>query len=298
MNSGPPPGMFHVDMTGMSGKSMRPRRDLPDGAWDCHAHVFGPFDRFPVLPGGAYVPPLASAEEFVGMLDQMGFHNGVVVQPAAYGYDNAALLEALGAYSDRLRGVAVVDPAITQSELIALREAGVRGVRITEPVGGRPPMGSQLLRLEHLDVLAPKLATAGLHVQLWADASAIVAAGERLLAAGVPIVLDHMAQLDVAAGVTGDDFQALLTLTQSDRIWIKVPGLRVTKKKPSMADVRPFFEILATTAADRLLWGSDWPFIALGLELPAPGELVDVLSDWAGASLARILVDNPQRLYA
>jgi predicted TIM-barrel fold metal-dependent hydrolase len=289
--------MFHTDMSAMATKPMTPRNQLPPGAWDCHAHVFGPFARYPLLPGSAYPPPLAPADSYIAMLDKVGFANGVVVQPAAYGFDNTALLAALSAYPDRLRGVAVVDPSISEDDLIQLRAGNVRGVCVTESVGGRPLMGSQLLQLDHLETVAPKLAASGLHLQIWADAAEIAATAPRLLSAGVPIVLDHMAQLDVASGVKGQAFLAVLDLARSGQVWIKVQGLRVSKGAPAMADVRPFFETLIETAPDQLIWGSDWPFIALGHNLPDPAELVDILGDWAGSALPAILVDNPDRLY-
>ena len=44
---------------------------LPDGACDCHAHVFGPYDAFPVSHAMHYVPPLAPAGLHRDMLDRI-----------------------------------------------------------------------------------------------------------------------------------------------------------------------------------------------------------------------------------
>src|SRR3712207_7265070 len=38
----------------------RPSWRAPPGAADCHCHVFGPYDRYPLSPGRSYTPPEAS----------------------------------------------------------------------------------------------------------------------------------------------------------------------------------------------------------------------------------------------
>ena len=82
----------------------RPRTPLPPGAVDCHAHVFGPLDRFPLADNRLYTPPELPVERYLAMLDEIGMAHGVLVQPAAHGTDNGALLHALEHASARLRG--------------------------------------------------------------------------------------------------------------------------------------------------------------------------------------------------
>jgi predicted TIM-barrel fold metal-dependent hydrolase len=67
----------------------------PRGAWDTHAHIFGPADKFPYQPGRGYTPPDAPAERFVALLDHLGFDRGLVVQGNAHVYDNCVVLDAL-----------------------------------------------------------------------------------------------------------------------------------------------------------------------------------------------------------
>lgn len=40
--------------------------NLPKGSWDCHFHIYGPFDRFPLPEDAAYRPEPAT---FKQMLD-------------------------------------------------------------------------------------------------------------------------------------------------------------------------------------------------------------------------------------
>ena len=51
----------------------RPARLPPPGAWDTHAHVFGPAEKFPFAPGRGYTPPPAPAENYIALLDRLGW---------------------------------------------------------------------------------------------------------------------------------------------------------------------------------------------------------------------------------
>jgi predicted TIM-barrel fold metal-dependent hydrolase len=89
----------------------RPRIKPPPGAWDTHAHIFGPADKFPYQPGRGYTPPDAPVERFIALLDHLGFANGLVVQGNAHVYDNRVVLDALTRFPARLRGVAITTRA-------------------------------------------------------------------------------------------------------------------------------------------------------------------------------------------
>src|ERR1035437_10147106 len=93
-----------------------PREKPPPGAWDAHAHVFGPADKFPYTPGRGYTPPDAPVENFVALLDYLGCANRVV-------------LDALARYPQRLRGVAIADTRIAPATLRDWHRLGMRGLR-------------------------------------------------------------------------------------------------------------------------------------------------------------------------
>jgi 2-pyrone-4,6-dicarboxylate lactonase len=44
----------------------------PAGAWDTHAHLFGPPDKFPYAEGRGYTPPDAPVEAYLKLLDRLG----------------------------------------------------------------------------------------------------------------------------------------------------------------------------------------------------------------------------------
>ena len=78
-----------------------PREKPPAKAWDAHAHIFGPADKFPFAPGRGYTPPDAPVEAYIKLLDHLGFARGVLVQGNAHGYDNRVLLDALARFPQR-----------------------------------------------------------------------------------------------------------------------------------------------------------------------------------------------------
>ena len=61
----------------------RPSWRAPPGATDCHCHVFGPYNRYPLWPGRAYTPPDASVAAYPDTLDTIGLSRTAVVQPSA-----------------------------------------------------------------------------------------------------------------------------------------------------------------------------------------------------------------------
>jgi 2-pyrone-4,6-dicarboxylate lactonase len=107
----------------------RPDLLLPAGAIDCHAHICGPESSFPYFSERIYTPPDALLPDYFNLLKYLGVERAVLVQPSIYGTDNRAMLEALKAFPKKLRGVAVADNTITDAEIEALHQAGVRGLR-------------------------------------------------------------------------------------------------------------------------------------------------------------------------
>src|SRR4051812_32954876 len=100
-----------------------PKVPFPAGACDCHAHIFGPQGRYPLLPHTHFVPHENPLVDYVRMLRTLGCSRGVLVQPSVYGTDNTLILEALNSRAFDLRAVAVVAEDIGDRELEAMHEA-------------------------------------------------------------------------------------------------------------------------------------------------------------------------------
>jgi len=277
-----------------------PTVPLPAGAWETHAHVFGPFEEFPLAPGCPYAPPLAPRETHAAMLDTAGFSRGVLVHASAAGFDNSATLDAVAHRPERLIAVAVVPEDSSDEELRRLHAAGVRGLRFTEmgeTAGGPKPPG--VLGLDALQRLAPRLRALGWHAQIWAHCRHLVDCASWLTRCGIPVVIDHMGMFEVERGVQDVVFQSFLDMVATGSVWVKLMPVRITRRRRNDAgDVRPFFDALCEKNARRLLWGSDWPFIALDDDLPTVGQQIDLFDAWSDGPLRQqVFVTNPAELY-
>ena len=81
---------------------------------------------------------------------------------------------------------------------------------------------------------------------------------------------------------------------------MKISGAeRISSAGPPFTDAAPFAQALIKVAADRLLWGTDWPHPNISKHMPNDGDLVDLVPLFApdAATQKLILVDNPHRLY-
>lgn len=276
-----------------------PRAPLPPGACDTHAHVFGPYEQFPLAHPSSYAPPLAPSSLHLAMLDMLGAARGVLVQPAPYGNDAAPMLDAIAASGGRVRGIGVADSSATRAHLQQLYDGGIRGLRFVEvrDPQGQPYLGS--VATDQLLAMAPLMKSIGLHAQLWAPLDDYARLLPPLLATGVPLVLDHMACLKTERGVDDPAFQTVLKALRDGDIWIKLSVCRVSKMAPDYLDLKPFHDALVAANPGRLLWGSDWPFVRMGEQSPDAGQLLDLFHAWVPDAAIRhaILVDNPAALY-
>ena len=163
-----------------SGTSL-PRAESPADACDCHIHIYDP--RFPMTRPTLKTVPNASVADYRLLQKRLGTTRTVVVQPAAYGIDNAVTLDAIAELGvGRTRGIAVVHPTVTDTELVAMNKAGVRGLRFT-----LHDARTAVTSADMIEPLAIRVNRIGWHVQLHLLAEQIVemrifhAGRERLL---------------------------------------------------------------------------------------------------------------------
>ena len=259
---------------------------------DCHFHIFGPYDRFPLDPGRHYDPQAALIRAYERVARALGLTRMVVVQPSVYGTDNRCTLDAATRFGlDRARVIAVVDPGVGDAALRALHDGGTRGLRFNLVSGNGAP-------LEALEAMARRIAPFGWHLQLYTSGAVLAEIAPRLATLPVEVVIDHMGGVRASEGTDAPGFQALLRLLGSGRAWVKLCGYRISAGPP-FADVAPFAAALLAVAPERCVWGTDWPHPSLTAWMPEDGALFDLLGAWApdDATRRRVLVDNPARLY-
>ncbi|MDO9411904.1 MAG: amidohydrolase family protein [Pseudolabrys sp.] len=266
---------------------------VPKGSADCHAHVFGPRERYPYSDKRYYTPPPVFVKEYIEMHDALGIERGVLVQSAVHGINNDVILDTIAQYPDRLRGVGLIDESFSDAELDRMHEGGVRGFRVNTVA----KIGVQM---DAARKLASRVARLGWHIQFLLDVEQMPNLDTVFGEFPTEVVIDHMGRPDPKLGVEGPGFQALIRLLKSGRGWTKLSApYRTSLQHPPYSDMNVFAQALIAAAPDRLVWGSDWPHVTLETPMPNDGDLLDMLAVWAPdpGTRARILVDNPVALY-
>jgi len=279
----------------------RPRVPIPAGACDAHAHVFGDPAVFPLVSPVAYPVPDAPAELHYAVARRLGLDRGVLVQPAVYGEDHRAMIDAMALFPGRLRGVGLGGAETGDDALDRLHAAGVRALRFVEmrvPGTGRRFPGS--VPVDALATLHPKLADRGWHAEIWAPPEACAAIARNHASDAVPLVFDHLAGAGVDDDPNDDAYRRLRATLERGRIWIKLSICRIGPRRADYPRARRFHTALAAANPERLVWGSDFPFLRKGAEAPDGGWLLDRCREWLGtdALFHRILVTNPAKLYS
>ena len=278
----------------------KPRYTPLPGAVDAHCHVFGPMAQFPFSAKAKYLPQDAGPDMLFALRDHLGFSRNVIVQASCHGTDNAATLHAIAVSDGKARGVAVVDPAISEDELHRLHDGGMRGIRfnfLKRLVDDAP-------KDKFLDVA--KRLPEGWHVVIYFEADILDELRPFMDAIPVPLVIDHMGRPDVSHGPDGKDLQKFRDFLQSrEDIWFKATcpdRLDPAKNGVGGDPWDQFAHAVAPLVAefpDRAIWGTDWPHPNMQDDIPDDGHLVDMIPRIAPEPEVqhKLLVTNPMRLY-
>lgn len=217
----------------------------PSGLIDSHAHVW---DRTcEMVRGARYHPDYeATIDTYLGVLDAHGIERAVLVQPSFLGTDNSYLLACLRAHPDRLRGIVVLDPGTTGTEMDDLTAEGVIGLRYN--LLSLPPAWLAKPEYQVLTQLAVQRdwwVEVQVHGPDWPFVLPMLS--------HAPLMVDHF-------GKPGDvpcaGFEALLTRDPASTcVKLSAPyrqtavDLRLTARR-----------LITHFGAERCLWGSDWPW--------------------------------------
>jgi 2-pyrone-4,6-dicarboxylate lactonase len=272
-----------------------PQMRLPAGSCDSHCHVFGPAAVFPYAADRTFTPVDAPVSQLMALHRLLGLDRAVIVQSSCYGADHQALLAALAAGGGRYRGVALINPATPPAEIARLHAAGVRGFRLHFlPHLGAPPTMAEIKDMVGLT------ADLGWHAEIHLHSADIARLAGLIRWFPVPVVIDHLARLDLAAGAAGPEVTALLGLLDTGRVWVKTSGVdRVSRTGPPYPDAVALAARLVAHSPERVLWGTDYPHPNITGPAPDDGLLVDLLASIAPGDkeLRRMLVQNPAEFF-
>jgi len=272
-----------------------PRFRVPPLACDSHVHVYDP--RFPMAWPSLRATPQASVAGLRLLRERLGTARVVIVQPAAYGTDNAVTVDAIAQLgADVARGVAVLHPQVADDELQELHAAGVRGLRFSQ----HDPR-TAVTTADMIEPLAQRVADLGWHVQLHLKGDQIVELAALIRRLPTPVVFDHMGRIPQPFGIRHAAFDIVRERLDAGRAWVKLSGpyLDTQTGSPRYADMKPVARGYIDTAPERLVWGSDWPHPTERDTKPDDAVLLDLLQEWVPdePTRRRILVENPAALY-
>ncbi len=257
---------------------------------DCHAHVFDA--HMPTSPDAWTVPDYAfTVEDLLGTLNAHGVHFAVLSGLSISGGYNDYMIRALRQHK-RLKGTAIVDPQTDLYTLERMQADGIVGVRL------------QLARQQTLpdfksadcQLLIRRMRDLDWHAQIAVEGHNLRQVIDPLLDAGVKVVIDHFGHPEPEDPLGCDGFDAMLAAVDTGLCWIKMsagfrlPGTAAWREDPD-GDLESVAatvaaELLRRVGTDRLLWGSDAPFV---------GYESRVTYDQVLASYARWLPDPEKR---
>jgi len=271
-----------------------PKARVPMNACDCHIHIYD--DRFQIISRHRQIQAQARPEDYRLLQQRIGTSRAIIVTPGPYRTDNRVTLDAIARLCpSNSRGVAVIHPDVTDAELRKMAMEGIRGIRFTlwNPATAVTNIGM-------IEPLAQRINDLGWHVQIHMRADQIADAGGLLQRLPSPVVFDHMGRLPQPGAVNHPAFKIICRMIDKGRTWVKLSGFYLDTKvgSPTYADVSEIAKTYIKAAAERLIWGSDWPH-PTEKQKPDDALLVDLLTAWTSdeETFRRILVENPAVLY-
>jgi predicted TIM-barrel fold metal-dependent hydrolase len=232
---------------------------------DAHAHVSSPdgtrFPRSDALPAAPrFDVPI---EILLRDMDAAGVGRGILIQPSLYGFDHSYLLDCLAEHPSRFAGVALADPADAGSARCLAqmaREAPIVGVRFAPLIDpSRPWFGAET------DSLVETIANLDMAVCLLISPAHLEQAAAWIGRRAAPrIVIDHMGRPDLGAEGPEAGCERVARLSEYQNVWVKLSALPELSREPYPHRDTAIWarRMLAAFGPERLMWGSDFPFVA------------------------------------
>jgi len=173
-----------------------------------------------------------------------------------------------------MKAVLVVIDRTSRDDLKALADKGAAGARVSM-------LFSSGTRADELALLTGNGADLGWHSTILADVPAQLGLTHWVSGLSVPVVFDHMGQVEASKGVNSPGFQALLKSLDSGKVWIKLSGANhiTAGNSDAYTDVTSMAEALVAANPEPLVWDSDWPHPAFDGPMPGDGDLLDLVFD-------------------
>jgi 2-pyrone-4,6-dicarboxylate lactonase len=269
----------------------------PAGACDTHLHVYGPSEIYPLVAERNYTPdPRSTLDDYLKVHRPLGLERAVIVTGSANGTNNQVTMDALARMDGKFKGLALLNAAITDADLLRLKDGGFTGFRVKANGKG----GSSF---DETKKLIARVRGFDWHVEFMSQSMAeVIGAVPFLRSLQLPYVFDHVAHAEPRQNDHDREFNELLAILKNEKhAWISLYGFYQSSESgpPSYADMVDVVRAIIEARPDRVIWGSNWPHAGIAVPMPNDGNLIDFLLAAAPAENTRklILADNPAKLY-
>ncbi|MCZ6538864.1 MAG: amidohydrolase family protein [Chloroflexi bacterium] len=260
---------------------------------DSHLHVWADDpSTYPYREGQAAPAARGNAEFLLELMDDAEVAGALIVQPIVHGFDHTYVGDTLAQWPDRFIGMCLVDPQHDDpvGMLDDLVERGYRGVRFN-----------------------PALWRAGETMAGDVGRALYSRAGELSIAVGFLVSPENYDEIDALAGefpntaaivdhfghcvpsIEGfevPEFERLISMSRHPNLHVKLSEFpRASNEEFPYADLFVWVHrLIDAYTADRLMWGTDFPFIVEQAGYSRGWEIADRIEPALGPGLAESLL--------
>ncbi|KAG7347017.1 amidohydrolase 2 [Nitzschia inconspicua] len=267
---------------------------------DSHLHVWADTTEaskgFPYADGQDPPDSLKDAASFSNLMEQMnanGVDGSLIVQPINHKFDHSYVMKAIDTYPDKFKGMLLHNPLLSPEEAVSQLEnlvlKGFVGVRfnpylwpkLSDGRDGWTPMSTPggageavYQRCAELHMPVGIMCFQGLHLH-YDDIIQLLQSSPK-----TTLILDHFGFTSFTS--EGEKaFQQLLQLAKYPQVVVKISALFRLQDQSPYERVRTerFHPLLMAFGADRLMFGTDFPFV-LEQEPERYGGMVRLVESW------------------
>lgn len=256
---------------------------------DAHFHLWM---RDQPLTDTAWHKPATDApvDELVAMHDAHNVVFGVVAAASLHGEYRDYVRAALKAHR-RLRATAILSPRTDIHQMEQMKADGFVGIRLMRSLSDTVPD----LDTGEYRAFFRRIADLGWHIHLVDKPERYADDIKAIEPSGARLVIDHMGHMHTPEGINHPGFKAILGALERGNTWAKISG-RFRFPSPAEGNVYAH-ELLRVGTADRILWGSDWPFAAYEGKVTYDSVLADYYDIVPDAAVRRAIDRTALRFY-
>lgn len=264
---------------------------MPAHACNAHLHIIDP-----AYPNdGKAEAQIGTVSMYRQLAEELQLERAVFVQAKPFGTDNTCLTDAIACFgAENARGIAAVQPDVTDAELEALHAKGVRGLRysVWNP-------SNAVVSIDGCPGMAERVKAFGWNIQIHSSALQIAAWRDMIASLPTKVVIDHMGRMDPHKGRDDPAFRVVCELIDRGNTWVKLSGPYLnTAGGAPWDDATALARAFAEYAPERVVWGSDYPHVTEKVK-PSEAILAEMISQWLPTERPRelSLVRNPEEVY-